>query len=84
MRLRDDEIMGEGGAGRAINFFRSGGEPSELDVVKDGVVKQKCVLCHKANLFPQRFLRERAQIAAINPDRARDRIVQAQKERENG
>src|SRR5205823_13665452 len=56
VRLRHDEIMGEGGAGRGVNFFRSRVEASELDVVKDGVVKQKCVLRHKTNLFPQGFL----------------------------
>ena len=76
--------MRERGACDGVNLFRSGVEASELDVVKDGVVKQKCVLGDKTNLFSQRLLRERAQIAAIDPDAARDRIVQAQNQRQNG
>src|SRR5205823_5795728 len=82
--LRDDEVMRERGACDGVNLFRSGVEASKLDVVKDGVVKQKCVLGDKTNLFSQRLLRERAQIAAIDPDAARDRIVQAQNQRQNG
>ena len=50
--LGDNEVMREGGAGRGVNLFRSSVEPSELDVVEDGVVKQKCVLRHKTNLLP--------------------------------
>src|SRR6266849_3713103 len=83
LRLGENKVMSEGGARGGVNFFRSSTKTSKLDVTKDCVVKQKCVLSDKTNLFPQRYLRERAQIAAINPYRAGGRIVQAQKQREN-
>ena len=70
VRLRHDEIVREGGPRRRVNFFRRGVEPAELDVFEDGVVKQKCFLRDEADLLAQRFLRQLAQILAIDPDRA--------------
>ena len=52
--------------------------------LRDRIVKQKSFLRDEADLFPQRFLRERAQIASIDPNDAAGRIVKAQDEGKNG
>src|ERR1700693_4120724 len=49
VRLSGDEIVGESRSGGCINFIRRGIEPSELDIFKNRVVKQKCLLGNESN-----------------------------------
>ena len=46
-------------------------------------MEQKCVLRYKSDLFAQRTLSQRPEIATINADATRSGIVQAQDEGEN-
>ena len=63
LRLRHDEIVRVGSPGRGVNFFLRRVESSELDVLEDRIVKQKCFLRDEADLFAQRSLCD----AAANP-----------------
>jgi hypothetical protein len=49
--LCDDEIVRIGGLRGGENFLCCGVEPAELNVLEDGVVKQKCVLSYEPNLL---------------------------------
>ena len=46
--------MRVGGLGGGVDFLRGRVEPAELDVLEDGVVKQKGLLRDEADLFAQR------------------------------
>src|SRR5206468_10238036 len=68
--LRHDEIVGISGFGGPVNFFRCSVQAAELDIVKNGIVKQKRFLSNEPHLFAQRFLRDEAQILPIDFHRA--------------
>ena len=70
-------------ARRFANFFFRRVEPAELDVSEDRIVKQKRLLRDEPDLFAQRFLRHRAQIAAVDSYSAGSRIVETQDQRKN-
>src|SRR5581483_6421303 len=70
--------------GRGVNLFRRSFQTAKLDVVENGVVKQKRFLCHQADLLTQRFLGHRAQIVSVDLDQPGSRIVQAQNKGKDG
>ena len=51
LRLGHDEIVRKRGPGGLVHLFPGGVEPAELNVFKNGVVKQKCFLRHEPDLF---------------------------------
>ena len=53
LRLFQDEIVRISHLRCCVNFLPGSIEPAEKDVVVDGIVKQKCVLRHQADLLPQ-------------------------------
>ena len=71
LRLRHDEIVRVGGLRRGVDFLLRRVEPSKLDVVEDGVVKQKRFLRDETDLLAQRFLRDGPQIVPIDADCSR-------------
>src|SRR5205085_3467272 len=83
VRLFNNELVRISGLRRRINFFARGPGPAEKNVIVNGIVEQKCVLRHKADLFAQGTLSQRPEITTINPHGPRSGIVQAQDEREN-
>ena len=83
MRLFNDELVRVSCLCRRVNFFARSPGLAEKNVIVDGIVEQKCVLRHKSDLFAQRTLSQRPEIATINPDDTRGGVVQAQDEREN-
>ena len=83
-RLRDDELVRISGFGCRVDFFARGIEPAELDVFENRVVKQKGILRNQSDLFAKRYLRQSAQIMAVDPHYARGRIVKPKNERKNG
>ena len=76
--------MGVRGAGRHVNFFLRGIEPTELNIFEDRIVKQECFLRDESDLVSERVLRQAAQVVTINSDRAGRRIIKAQEKRKNG
>ena len=77
VRLGHDEVMRISGSCCCVDFIRGRIEPPKLDVFQNGVVKQKCFLGHQADLFTERFLSERPQIAIVDLDCSRGRIIEA-------
>src|SRR4030081_3005547 len=75
-----DKIVRKRSVGGGIDFIARSVESPKLDVVENGVVKQKRVLRDEADLFAQRFLRERPQVVAVNSHDPESRIVEAQHE----
>ena len=55
-RLRQYELMRVGHLRGAINIVPGGVEAAKENVVVDGVVEQKRLLCDQADLFAQRLL----------------------------
>src|SRR5215468_8124270 len=64
--LSHDELVRVSCLGGFVNLFLCRVQPSELDVVKDRVVKQKRLLSDEPDLIAQRFLRDRTQITAVD------------------
>jgi hypothetical protein len=77
LRLRQNELMGICRLGGVINLFARGIKPAEKDVLVDGIVKQKRLLCNETELFAQRCLRQSAQVMTIDSHCARCRIVES-------
>lgn len=62
---------------RRIDFFFGRVQPAELNVLKDGVVEEKGVLRDQSDLLPERILRQVSQVASVDPNSARCRIIES-------
>ena len=74
--------MGEGFLGRFVDFFFARIEPPVLDVLENGVVKEKGLLIDDANLGAKRILRDLADFLPIEADCSFVRIVESEDQRE--
>src|SRR5215472_16008446 len=73
--LSHDELVRVSCVCGFVNLFLRRLQLSELNVVKDRVVKQKRLLSDEPDVIAQRFLRYQAQVTAVDLYRAGSRIV---------
>ncbi len=76
--------MRESRLGRGVTLVVRRVEPAEFDVVQDGVVKKESLLRDEPDLLAERALCDFAQVMAVDPQRTLVRIVEPEKEREDG
>jgi hypothetical protein len=84
LRLRHDEVVRISRLRRGLDFFLRRIEPAKLDVLQNGVVKEKGVLRNEPDVFAKRALRQRTQIVPVDPHDSSRRIVETQDEGKNG
>src|SRR5690606_28341466 len=66
----DDEIMRGGAPGGVLDLGLAGASPAVADIVADRPVHQHGILAHDAELLPERSLRHRANVVAVDQDAA--------------
>ena len=79
-----DKAVGLRPPGGFANFRVGRIRPAVGDVLADGRGKKKCVLEDDRDLLAQRFFRDLTQVAPIQPNDSRSRIVKARDETEEG